>query len=63
MLFLLLEGWYVVFGENFTITSVFMILATKKIVIYLVHFLFIIIFKPSQKIYAVKYFVIRTLQY
>ena len=26
-------------------------------------FLFIIIFKPSQKIYAVKYFVIRTLQY
>ena len=35
----------------------------KKNVIYLVHFLFIIIFKPSQKIYAVKYFVIRTLHY
>ena len=62
MLFLLLESCYVVFGENFTITSVCMILATKN-VIYLVHFLFIIIFKPSQKIYAVKYFVIRTLHY
>ena len=51
------------FWREFYNYIVFMILATKKFVIYLVHFLFIIIFKPSQKIYAVKYFVIRTLQY